>query len=358
MTELKVLLCDDDEALQGLCARRLEKMGIKPDSTDNGRKAIQLVKENNYDLIVTDIYMPEATGLEVLQFAKQLDPETQVVIMTSSSTMENAIDALNHGAFGYLTKPFDHLIVFDNMVSRAIEYRQMLVGEKQKAQAQKRRGDMLEDEVTQRVQQLQKKQKGLLDLLGSLPDGILVVDEEGKVVLSSPVGERWLALDSKSGDQPIHAFMSQVHSEMAEVLSSAELDGHEITLMAADFPDDGDKKRKAVIIREAEESGLGAGDMVTETVTDIKKGLAALYEQGVGTDVVLNIANQFAMLEQLAGWAGGTGELTRADLDSLQPAAAPAEPVPATAEVEEPPAEQETAQRQSRLICGGGVPVC
>ena len=87
MTELKILLCDDDIALQSLCARRLEKIGIKPDTTDNGRRAIELFKDSNYDLIITDIYMREATGLEVLQFAKQLDPDTQVVIMTSSGTI-------------------------------------------------------------------------------------------------------------------------------------------------------------------------------------------------------------------------------------------------------------------------------
>jgi len=87
MTELKILLCDDDIALQSLRARRLEKMGIKPDTTDNGRRAIERIKDNNYDLIITDIYLPEAPGLEVLQFAKQLDPDTQVVIMTSSGTI-------------------------------------------------------------------------------------------------------------------------------------------------------------------------------------------------------------------------------------------------------------------------------
>lgn len=87
MTELKILLCDDDVALQSLCARRLEKMGIKPDTTDNGRRAIELIKDNNYDLIITDIYMPEATGLEVLQFTMQLDPDTQVVSMTSSGAI-------------------------------------------------------------------------------------------------------------------------------------------------------------------------------------------------------------------------------------------------------------------------------
>lgn len=288
MSEVKILLCDDDPDLLGLLQRRLKKMGIEPDSASDGRVAKGFVDDNTYDVIVTDIYMPEATGLEVMEYAKQKDPDTQVVIITSSATLDNAIDALNHGAFGYLTKPFDHLIVFDNMVSRALEYRMLVVADKHKAEAQRRRGDMLEDEVAQRVQQLQKTQKGLLDLLGSLPDGILVVEEGGKVVLSSPVGERWLALDQKTEEQLIHVFVSQIHAEVPEPFADVTIDGVDLHLMSADFPNEGDAKRKAVIIREVEEDGAGAGSMVTETVMGIKKGLATLYEQGMGTEVVLN----------------------------------------------------------------------
>src|SRR3970040_1792108 len=232
MADLRILLCDDDPDLLGLLTRRLEKMGLQHDVAADGRLAISLVEKNSYDVIVTDIYMPEATGLEVFQFAKQRDPDIQVVIITSSATLDNAIDALNHGAFGYLTKPFDHLIVFDNMVSRAAEYRQLLLANKHRAEAQRRRGDMLEDEVAERVQQIQKKQKGLLDLLGSLSDGILVVEEGGRVVLSSPVGERWLARDGKSEHQPIHAFISPVNAPSAERTAKVRVEEHDFQLIA------------------------------------------------------------------------------------------------------------------------------
>ncbi|MFQ5922277.1 MAG: response regulator [Anaerolineales bacterium] len=312
MSEVKILLCDDDPDLLGLLDRRLKKLGIEPDAASDGREAKSLVDANSYDVIVTDIYMPEATGLDVMQYAKQKDAETQVVIITSSATLDNAIDALNHGAFGYLTKPFDHLIVFDNMVSRALEYRQLIVADKRRAEAQKRRGDMLEDEVAQRVMQLQKNQKGLLDLLGSLPDGILIVEQGGKVVLSSPVGERWLAQDQNTEDQPIHAFINQVHAEIPEPSADVTVNGVDLHLISADFRDDGEVKRKAVIIREVEEDSAGAGSLVTETVMGIRKGLATLYEQGLGTEVVLNVASQFAVLEQLQGWSTGTGELKAA----------------------------------------------
>ena len=340
MSEVKILLCDDDPDLLGLLVRRLKKMGIEPDAASDGREAKSLVDASRYDVIVTDIYMPEATGLEVMQYAKQKDAETQVVIITSAATLDNAIDALNHGAFGYLTKPFDHLIVFDNMVSRALEYRQLIVADKRRAEAQKRRGDMLEDEVAERVRQLQKNQKGLLDLLASLPDGILVVEQGGKVVLSSPVGERWLAQDQNTEDQPIHAFIIQVHAEMPEPSADVTVNGVELHLMSADFRDDGEVKRKAVIIREAEEDRAGAGSLVTETVMGIKKGLATLYEQGMGTEVVLNVASQFAVLEQLQGWATGTGELT---VTGSVPASetAQSKPAPAATQVKSPVPAQE-----------------
>lgn len=73
MSEVKILLCDDDPDLLGLLVRRLKKMGIEPDAASDGREAKSLVDANNYDVIVTDIYMPEATGLEVMQYAKQKD---------------------------------------------------------------------------------------------------------------------------------------------------------------------------------------------------------------------------------------------------------------------------------------------
>ncbi len=356
MADLRVLLCDDDPDLLGLLTRRLEKMGLAYEAAGDGRKAMEMEDERPFDVIVTDIYMPEATGLEVLQHAKQKDPDVQVVIITSAATLDNAIDALNHGAFGYLTKPFDHLIVFDNMVSRAAEYRQLLIANKHRAEAQRRRGDMLEDEVAERVQQIQKKQKGLLDLLGSLPDGILVVEEGGKVVLSSPLGERWLARDGKSEHQPIHAFISQVNAPSAERTAKVRVEEHDFQLIAVDFPSDGEMRRKAVIIREVESDGIGAGSLVTETVMGIKKGLASLYKQGVGTEAVLNLASQFAVLEQLAGWVAA-GEIADSEAPApsqpiTRPTARPVEPepVPAPASAAEAPA---TAAGELRPVDAG-----
>ncbi len=321
MTELRILVCDDEPAMLDIMMRRLDKMGIKPDRAEDGAIAQSLIQENDYDLIVTDIYMPEATGLELLQMAKDKNPQTQVVMVTASATLDNAIDALNHGAYGYLTKPFDHLSVFDNMVSRSLEFRRLLLANERMAEAQKRRGDMLEDEVTNRVRQLRLKQKGLIDLLNCLPDGILVVEEGGKLTLTSPKAEEWLARDRRSEEQPIQQFISQLHSEWAENVQSVQLDGAELRLIAVDYPNPEGVKRKAVLMRRAEEDAIGQGSLVEDTVNEIKRGLAWLFQQDLGDAVkqaITNLANQLNMLEQMTGLAsgsnGGPPELAPAEL--------------------------------------------
>src|SRR3989304_4331273 len=128
MATFKALVCDDEAPLRDLMARRLEKLGLEVERAEDGKDAIAHLERNHYDLLVTDIYMPDVTGLELLQRMKALDPHAQVVVVTASATLDNAVLALNHGAFAYLTKPFDHLSVFDNVVSRAVDFRRALLG--------------------------------------------------------------------------------------------------------------------------------------------------------------------------------------------------------------------------------------
>src|SRR3970282_2666064 len=105
-------VCDHEAPLRDLRARRLEKMGLEAERAENGKDAAARIDAQRYDLLITDIYMPDVTGLELLQQMKALDPHAQVVVVTASATLDNAVGALNHGAFAYLTKPVDHRAFF------------------------------------------------------------------------------------------------------------------------------------------------------------------------------------------------------------------------------------------------------
>jgi len=317
--EIQILVVDDDPALLDLITLRFNKMGLKVDQAEDGRYAQKLIERKAYDLIVADIYVPGATGLALLRKAKEKDPHVQVIVITAGATLDNAIEALNNGAFAYLTKPFDHISVFDNVASRALEYRRLLLDNLRMAETQRRRGDMLEDEVTQRVHQLRQRQRDLLDLLGALPDGVIVVERGGRVMLSSPVAEKWLARELRSGGQPIQRFLETVHDEWAEDVVEVEVGPHVLRLTATDLPSEDDKKRKVVIIREVENSPAEVNSQLGDPLAHIKRGLAWLYGKKMGveiSEVLKHLAFQVSELERLGGIsAGANGRSQRSQPD-------------------------------------------
>jgi DNA-binding NtrC family response regulator len=93
MANLKALVCDDEAPLRDLMARRLEKLGLDVERAESGKDAVARIDAQRYDLLVTDIYMPDVTGLELLQQMKALDPHAQVVVVTASATLDNAVGA-------------------------------------------------------------------------------------------------------------------------------------------------------------------------------------------------------------------------------------------------------------------------
>jgi DNA-binding response OmpR family regulator len=304
MPDLRVLVADDDPQLLELMERRLKKLGLEPDRAMDGRAAKVLLENNKYDLIVTDIYMPHGTGLELLRLAKDQDPHIQVVVVTAAATLDNAVDALNEGAFGYMSKPFDHISVFDNMVSRAVEFRRLILDNQRMAAAQRRRGDILEDEVTSRVDQLRQRQRELIDLLSALPEGVVVVEEGGRVTLSSPVAEKWLAQELRSGGQPIQRFIETAHDEFAEAEIEVEIGSDIVQLSAVDLPTQGEKLRKVVIIREVDYGSIDTGDRLRDSLTNLKKGVTWLFrhnEEEESSELIEYLLKQVSDLERMTG---------------------------------------------------------
>ena len=102
------LLVVDDE--RGLCAgvqEALRREGYRVDAANDARRALEFLRTRVYHLVVTDVRMPEMSGLQLLQEARQRNPETQFILMTAYGTVENAVEAMKAGAYDYLTKPLD-----------------------------------------------------------------------------------------------------------------------------------------------------------------------------------------------------------------------------------------------------------
>ena len=278
MTQPVILVADDEPAMMQMMVRRLKRLGYEPEEAEDGRAALACVEKTKYDLIVTDIYMPGVTGLELLRQAKETDPQTQVIVVTAGATLENAIEALNSGAFAYLMKPFDHFSVFDNMVARALQFRQILLDNERLAGIQKRRGDMLEEEVTERVQQLQKRRREMLDMLASLPDGVMVVEEEGRIAMTNPVADDWLKMDREQSGQPIQTYLDTLHEEWSAKEWEVNLGPYLLDLVTNPMPDYEGKARKIVVIREQQEGTFRP--TIASVFNTFKEGITWLLGQG------------------------------------------------------------------------------
>ncbi len=120
-----ILVVDDKDSMRNMLTETLLEEGHRVDSAENGRKALDLVHNKSYDLVLTDLKMPEIDGLEVLTGVKENDSDTSVIVMTAYGTIEDAVSAMKKGAYDFITKPFDteHLCV---LVNRALENRRML----------------------------------------------------------------------------------------------------------------------------------------------------------------------------------------------------------------------------------------
>jgi CheY-like chemotaxis protein len=126
----RVLLVDDQPELRRLFQRSLTKAGHLVVTAENGRKAVALVAEQEFDVVISDVRMPDMNGVELLRALHAEDPDLPVLLVSGSPDLETAMKAVEYGAFEYLTKPvpFDKLTV---STMRAIQQRRQRTEAKQ-----------------------------------------------------------------------------------------------------------------------------------------------------------------------------------------------------------------------------------
>ena len=107
MERENILVIDDDEGLLHLLKMRLSAMGFSVTSCTTGQEAGEAAKQTTFDLAITDLRLRNENGLDVTEALVQNQPGLPVIILTAHGSIPNAVEAMQRGAFGYLTKPFD-----------------------------------------------------------------------------------------------------------------------------------------------------------------------------------------------------------------------------------------------------------
>jgi DNA-binding NtrC family response regulator len=217
MTNETILVVDDESSQRQILAGYLKQKGYEVLEAGSGNKGIELAKNNQVDIVLTDYKMPDKTGIEVLKEIKIFNPEIAIVIVTAFGTIEDAVKAMKEGAYDYLTKPID-LDEVDLLVKRMIE-RQQLISENR----------LLKEQLSDRYKlsgiiSASKKMEEVLSL------GARVAESKASVLIrgESGTGKELLAkaihFASPRKDKP---FIAVNCAALNENLLESELFGHE-----------------------------------------------------------------------------------------------------------------------------------
>jgi len=121
-TSIRILIIDDERTLRESCATVLQSDGYSVTTIGRGEEALETVRRRKFDIVLVDLYMSQISGIEILRAALETQKETIVVVMTGNPSVASSIEALRHGAWDYLPKPFSatHLQVLIGRASHAV----------------------------------------------------------------------------------------------------------------------------------------------------------------------------------------------------------------------------------------------
>src|SRR5687768_12497730 len=102
----RILVVDDEESIREFLDIMLRKEGYEVTVAEDGAKAIDTLKKKTFDLVISDMQMPNVTGMELLKHVRENYPELLLMIITAFGTTESAVEAMKLGAYDYITKPF------------------------------------------------------------------------------------------------------------------------------------------------------------------------------------------------------------------------------------------------------------
>ena len=108
MKSRNILIVDDEQIIRNVLKRKVEQSSThKVFTADDGRPALEIFKQEQVDLVISDLMMLEMSGIELLRNLKQIDPRVPVIIITGYGTLDDAIEAIHLGAEDFIKKPFD-----------------------------------------------------------------------------------------------------------------------------------------------------------------------------------------------------------------------------------------------------------
>lgn len=116
----RILVVDDNRDLADVLQEYLLRLGYEAVVAYGGREGLELFKEGGFDIVISDLKMPDLDGMELLKAVKAIDKHAVVLVITAYGTIDTAVEAIKYGAYDFISKPFD-LKALEIIVERSLE---------------------------------------------------------------------------------------------------------------------------------------------------------------------------------------------------------------------------------------------
>lgn len=178
MDKKKVLVVDDELLILRIISDILTKEGYEVKTAINYQNAIKLIEDESFSVVLTDIRMPEKSGIDLLTHIKQINKDISVVLMTGFASLDTAVEAVKHGAFDYLTKPLD-FNKLKRIIQQSIEKFELLKSNEKLVTELQEVNVSLESKVTERTRELE-------NILNSANESIVTTDRDLVIKTANP----------------------------------------------------------------------------------------------------------------------------------------------------------------------------
>jgi two-component system response regulator HydG len=258
----KIIIAEDEEITLKHLVNTLKREGYDVTGTRNGREALEQISRDDFDVLITDVKMPEMNGIELLEKAKEKDPELEVMIITGFGSIGAAVEAMKKGAYEYITKPFD----LDELILKVKNIHERNVLRKENVALKAYFGMNKKISIIAKSESMKK----ILDVIEGIKDSdcnVLVTGETG-------VGKSLLAkiihFTSRRQNMP---FLSINCATLTEELLASELFGHEKGAFT------GAIRTKQGLV-EIADSGTLFLDEISEMAPNLQAKLLKVIEEG------------------------------------------------------------------------------
>lgn len=211
-----ILIVDDEEIVRKSCIRILSPQGYNLVTAKNASEAAKRLQNESFDLVLADLVMPDATGIDLLKKIKEEWPETEVIIITGYGTVKTAVDAFKYGAYDFIEKPFTPEVLL-NSVERCLEKKKLEIENIRLRQEINALYSL--DNIIGASKEMQKVFK-LIATVASTGSTVLITGESGT---GKELVARAIHYNSARRDQP---FMVVDCGTIPENLMESELFGH------------------------------------------------------------------------------------------------------------------------------------